>query len=60
MTVDQVALYFSKIHKDKLTWAEIQAGIIWSMASGKYKSNRNARELKLEDLKKMGILKDSI
>jgi len=59
MSVDQVALVFESNTKERLVWVEAHAGIIWAMASGKYKTQKKGRELSLDDLKKSGILKEA-
>lgn len=43
MTTPQIGLICKYANKDDLRFAETQAGIIWSMAAGKYKPMTDTR-----------------
>ena len=60
-TFDQAILLFEKDELHRLKWAEIQSGIVCSMLAGKYKPRRApAKELNIDDLESMGMIKDMV
>jgi hypothetical protein len=57
-TIPQAILVYNRIVEGQVEYLEVQAGIIWSMAMGKYKRKKKIPVTDYRSLKSLGVLKE--